>query len=260
MKQTPMIQRLKYSAGNLPENKLCGSRGLGLLCVYRFALILTILTAALLYGCAGVDIDRPVDESAYSGTIKLACIGNSITYGHGIENRDRDSYPAQLDRMLSDRWEVRNFGVSGATLLKDGNKPYWDESAFAAALAFEPDIVVIQLGTNDSKPVNWDAHSISFIEDYLALIEQFRELDSHPRIWICLPVPAYDMRWDIRNEVIVDEIIPMIREVADRANVPLIDMFVPLSGHEDLFPDDIHPNVEGAGMIAREVRRALIGT
>ena len=83
---------------------------------------------------------------------------------------------------------------------------------------------------------------------------------SHPRIWIYLPVPAYDVRWDIRNEVIVDKIIPIIREVADRADVPLIDMFVPLSGHEDLFPDKIHPNVEGAGMIAREVRRALIGT
>ena len=110
---------------------------------------MAILTAILLYGCADVDTGSLVDESSYSGTIKLACIGNSITYGYGIEDRDRDSYPAQLDRMLSDRWEVQNFGVSGATLLKDGNKPYWNESAFAAALAFKPDIVVIQLGTND---------------------------------------------------------------------------------------------------------------
>ncbi|MEJ2245443.1 MAG: GDSL-type esterase/lipase family protein [Acidobacteriota bacterium] len=251
---------MNCSAGNPPDSKFSGSCRIVLSCRRRFALVLTILTAVLLYGCAGADTGRPVDESAYTGTIKLACIGNSITYGHGIEDRDRDSYPAQLDRMLSDRWEVRNFGVSGATLLKEGNKPYRDESMFTAALAFEPDVVVIQLGTNDSKPVNWDVHSNSFIEDYLALIEQFRELDSHPRIWICLPVPAYDMRWDIRNEVIVDQIMPMIREVADRAHVPLIDMFVPLSGHEDLFPDDIHPNVEGAGMIAREVRRALVGT
>ena len=111
-----------------------------------------------------------------------------------------------------------------------------------------------------SKPVNWNTHSDSFLEDYLALIEQFRELNSHPRIWICLPVPAYEMRWDIRNEVIVDEIMPIIREVADRVDVPLIDMFLPLSGHESLFPDKIHPNVEGAGIIALEVRRSLIGT
>jgi acyl-CoA thioesterase-1 len=244
----------------VPGSHHHGLRGIVLPRRHRFALILITPTVVLLYGCSGVDTGRPVDESAYTGTIKLACIGNSITYGYGIEDRNRDSYPAQLDRMLSDRWEVRNFGVSGATLLKDGNKPYRDESAFAAALAFEPDVAVIELGTNDSKPVNWDAHSASFVEDYLALIEQFRELDSHPRIWICLPVPAYDMRWDIRNDVIVNEIMPMIREVADRADVPLIDMFVPLSGHENLFPDEIHPNIEGAGMIAREVQLALIGT
>src|SRR4051794_25029443 len=91
-------------------------------------------------------------------TTKLACVGDSITFGAGIQDRDHDSYPAQLGRMLGEAWDVRNFGVSGATMLKKGDKPYDKQKAYRDALAFKPDVVVIMLGTNDSKPQNWDKH------------------------------------------------------------------------------------------------------
>lgn len=32
--------------------------------------------------------------------IKVACVGNSITYGAGISNREKNSYPAQLQYYL----------------------------------------------------------------------------------------------------------------------------------------------------------------
>jgi acyl-CoA thioesterase I len=208
--------------------------------------------------CSKLLIDRPVDVLSIKGTIRVACIGNSITYGYAIDDRENNSYPAQLDRLLPPQWDVRNFGVSGATLLKKGDKPYWEESEFQKALAFKPHVVVIKLGTNDSKPQNW-VYNSQFEDDYCALIEQFKALDTQPRIWICLPVPAYDTRWSIRGEIITGEVIPAIRHVAAREQVPLIDLYTPLSGKETLFPDKIHPNTEGSGIIAREVKQALTG-
>ena len=77
---------------------------------------------------------------------RIACIGNSITYGSTVINREKNAYPVQLQAMLGDEFDVKNFGVSGATLLKKGNKPYWKESAYNDALAFKPNIIFIKLG------------------------------------------------------------------------------------------------------------------
>jgi len=141
----------------------------------------------------------------------VACVGDSITYGSGISNRDRDSYPAQLNRMLQkfdNQWQAQNFGVSGATLLRNADKPYVQESAYNQVLAAEPDAVIIKLGTNDSKPHNW-ALKDDFISDYLFLIDSFAELPSKPKIWICYPVPAFNSNFGISDAVIKGEIIPM---------------------------------------------------
>ena len=101
----------------------------------------------------------------------VACIGDSITYGSGISDRANDSYPAQLGRMLWEfdpQWQTRNFGVSGATLLRNGDKPYVQQGAYNQALAAEPDVVIIKLGINDSKSWNW-VHKDEYVSDYLFL-------------------------------------------------------------------------------------------
>lgn len=84
--------------------------------------------------------------------IRLACVGDSITQGDGLAADD--SYPSQLQALLGEEWKVGNFGVSGRTLLKKGDHPYWTESAYQKALEFEPDVVIIMLGTNDTKEHN----------------------------------------------------------------------------------------------------------
>jgi acyl-CoA thioesterase-1 len=185
----------------------------------------------------------------------VACVGDSITYGSGISNRDRDSYPAQLSRMLQkfdNQWQAQNFGVSGATLLRNADKPYVQESAYNQVLAAEPDAVIIKLGTNDSKPHNW-ALKDDFISDYLFLIDSFAELPSKPKIWICYPVPAFNSNFGISDAVIKDEIIPLVNQIAELRDVEVIDLYTALSGTSALFPDGIHPNAEGAKLIAEAI-------
>ena len=160
----------------------------------------------------------------------VACVGDSITYGAGISDRLNFSYPAQLQGILQQfdpAWEVRNFGVSGATLLRRGDKPYIRETAYAGALACNPDIVIIKLGTNDSKPQNWQ-YKDDFVTDYGNMIDAFRVLPSRPRVWVCKPVPAFAVNFAIRPEVIRDEILPLIDQISQEKSAPVIDLYTAL--------------------------------
>jgi acyl-CoA thioesterase-1 len=208
--------------------------------------------------CTRYDSGKPVRVENYRETIRIACIGDSITYGYSIKNRSKDCYPAQLGRMLGQKWQVRNFGVSGATLLKKGDLPYWNQQAFKDALAYNPHVVIIKLGTNDTKPQNWK-YKDQFAADYTNMIDRFAELPSNPRIWICQPVPAYGEQWGISETRIKNEVIPLINRIARSKHVPVIDLYGPLSGKPELFPDQIHPNAEGAYDIAKEIYAVLTG-
>lgn len=189
--------------------------------------------------------------------VKVACVGNSITFGAGMDNRDRMSYPAQLQTWLGPNYDVRNFGVSGATLLKNGDYPYWKRPEYQSALDFNPDIVIIKLGTNDSKPQNWK-HADEFFGDYTSLINTFKALSSKPRILLALPVPVFvPEKWGIRDSVVRDQIIPKIKQVAKATKSQYIDLYTPLLDAKSAFPDDVHPNPIGASMMAEEIYRAL---
>ena len=225
--------------------------------------VLRVIAALVIFSlptlsCTRYDSSKTIRVEDYRETIRIACIGDSITFGASIKNRTRDCYPAQLGRMLGEKWQVRNFGVSGATLLKKGDLPYWDQQAFKDALAYNPHVVVIKLGTNDTKPQNWK-YKDEFATDYADMIDRFAELPSSPRIWICHPVPAYPERWGISDTLIKNEAIPLISQVARDKHIPVIDLYGPLSDKPELFPDLIHPNAEGAHGIAGEIYAVLSG-
>lgn len=201
-------------------------------------------------------IAQPIDPSKYQSPVKVACIGNSITYGSGIADRPRDSYPSQLARMLGEKWEVRNFGVGGRTMLKKGDFPYWNEDAYTQAKAFLPDVVIIKLGTNDTKPQNWKYFG-EFLADYRVMVKELMALSSHPKIYLCKPVPVYASRWGINDSILVHGVIPAVEKLAKEENLPVIDLFTALSVKENLFPDQIHPNAEGAGLMAKAIYKVL---
>jgi len=189
--------------------------------------------------------------------IKVACIGNSITFGHGLK-RD-ETYPFQLQNLLGNEWTVQNFGVSGRTLLSHGDFPYIKEKAFSDAKAFAPDVVIIKLGTNDAKPQNWKFKD-EFVADYTAFIKEFEALPSHPKVFICYPVPAYGKNFNINDSIVNNQIVPLVKKVAKKNKTSLIDLYKPLSNHPEWFPDKIHPTKEGAGEIAKVISLTLLNS
>jgi acyl-CoA thioesterase I len=188
---------------------------------------------------------------------RIACVGDSITAGSGLASPQTESWPARLGELLGPDYEVKNCGVSGSTLLKNGNKPYWLVGAFAAATQCRPDIVIIALGTNDSKSVNWDAHQGEFAADTNALIDHFASLPSAPKIYLALPPPAFSKGFGIM-EPNTERIRVILREVAKARHLTIIDLYSPMRGDSALFQDGIHPKAEGAAKIAQTVHAVLV--
>lgn len=192
--------------------------------------------------------------------IKVACIGNSITYGSTLSDRVKDSYPTVLAKMLGAGYEVRNYGNPGRTLLRKGDYPYWNEPTLVCAKSFMPNIVVVKLGTNDSKARNWRFKG-DFKSQLVELIDQFAQLSSKPKIYLCLPVPTFmgSKTKSINDSIIVNGVIPIIQEVAKQRHLSVIDLYQPFREMKNLFPDRIHPNIVGAAKMAGVISKALTG-
>lgn len=193
--------------------------------------------------------------------IKVACIGNSITYGTGTKNPQTESYPAQLQFMLGDKYTVANFGKPGATLLNRGHRPYMQQQEFRKAMDFAGDIVVIHLGINDTDPRDWPNYRDDFVSDYLALIDSCEKANPKCRILLCrlTPISHRHPRFESGTRDWQKEIQQAIEEVAQVAKVQLIDLHQALYAYPNLFPDGLHPNPEGAKMLAQSVYSAITG-
>lgn len=186
-------------------------------------------------------------------TIKVACVGNSITYGATIENREINCYPAQLAALLGSGYVVRNFGRSGTTLLSKGDYPYIAYDEYQEAMKFQPDWVFIKLGTNDTKPAN-RVFLDDFVQDYKKLIDTFNQLPSHPRIVLLSPVPAFiEGDRGITAAVISDNILPKVRQVAFETGTEIVNLYNLLIDSPALFTDGIHPSGAGATVIAQRI-------
>ncbi|MBN1575899.1 MAG: hypothetical protein JW913_05060 [Chitinispirillaceae bacterium] len=187
-----------------------------------------------------------------AGRIKVSCIGNSITEGNM-----GGKYPVHLQALLGSEYQVENDGVSGTTMLKKGDKPYWTKGKFNQVFAFKPDIVTIKLGTNDTKSQNWDPHGGDFKKDCLAMIDTLDLLSTKPDIFVVLPVPVFKTTYGIRDSIL-KKIIVIIKEIAIERTLPVIDANTPLLGFSRYFSDGVHPNEAGADTIAHVIYRALM--
>ncbi|WP_420321949.1 GDSL-type esterase/lipase family protein [Flagellimonas sp.] len=215
--------------------------------------IFTFLMISSLLGCND-EKKVPVQEKKI---IKIACIGNSITYGAGMADRENNAYPVQLQNLLGDSYEVRNFGVSGRTLLKKGDFPHWETKEYQQALDYDPDIVLIKLGTNDSKLQN-RVHLEEFEIDYKSLVDAFKSRNKKTRVILMLPLPSHaNDSAGIWNPIIKDEIIPKTQKVAYDLGLETIDLYQLFVDKPELFPDDVHPSSVGATVMAKRIYEAI---
>ncbi|WP_436489362.1 GDSL-type esterase/lipase family protein [Chitinophaga sp. ARDCPP14] len=193
----------------------------------------------------------------FAQRVKIACLGASICAGARLQHPETESYPAQLGKLLGPDFEVTNYGVSSTTLLKKGDHPYWNTSGYKAALASEPNIVLIDLGGNDSKLIN-RVYLDEYERDYHDMIRAFRALPSHPRILLLQPIVSFvkdtTQIWD---PVITKQILPKVRQVAYEENLELVNLNALLMGKPGLMPDGIHPELEGTTLIAKTLFEVL---
>lgn len=193
--------------------------------------------------------------------IHVACIGDSITYGANIKDREAMSYPTQLSEMLGEGYIVKNFGRSGATLLYNGNRPYIQTNEFKAIKDFRPNIAYIMLGTNDSKPGNSELLDGEYLENYNSLIDSITMISPECKIIVMTPLAAHNYEWrmgGIDDEVIEKKIIPMVREIAYERDLEILDMHPMFIDYSyEMMPDSIHPSAIGATRIAKRVYEQL---
>ena len=197
--------------------------------------------------------------------IRVGCIGNSITYGYGLEDPGSYSYPTQLQSMLDSiapgKYKVGNFGRSGATLLRKGHRPYNEMEECEAALDFRPDIAVIHLGINDTDPRDWPYHNTDFVSDYLMLVDSFKAVNPNVRIIIAnlSPISAKHPRFGAGTREWRLKVRDAIENVAKASGSELIDFETPLIDSQHLMPDGLHPDADGYKLLAEEVYGAITG-
>jgi lysophospholipase L1-like esterase len=182
--------------------------------------------------------------------LHVACVGDSITWGFG--QADPRSYPGVLGRLLgsSGAHTATNFGVSGTTMMKKGDHPYWSTAEYSKALASNADVVVIQLGTNDAKTFQWD--EAAYTRDYLDMVAAFRAaaVTKVPRIVLSIPPPLYKDGVFKMNQTVINSVLPpLIHRLAATTSSDLVDVFDHLGTHElthsAWFSDGCHPNADG---------------
>lgn len=226
-------------------------------------LVLIMLSLLVLHmnGLSGLHNHKEPKEDQ----IRVACIGDSITYGHGISGWTRNNYPAQLQDMLGDGYHVENFGHSGRTLSDGGDKPYSESKQYELSLEYDADIIIFMLGTNDSKPENWTDYD-TFISEYKKMLTAYKENNPDVRIILCTPARSFfsgnktegKTNFDIQPDI-VEQMGIRIRTFALLNGYECIDVYDITAGHSEWFEkDNVHPNADGANAIADAIYKRII--
>ena len=186
----------------------------------------------------------------------ISCIGDSITYGAGvILTKDFHSYPALLQKLVGKDYQVINYGYSGRTLLSSGDHPYVKEKQYQASINLNGDVYLIMLGTNDSKPHNWNKGK--YESELKNLIKSYKNLPNKPNVIVMIPPKAFPVKgmikFDIDDETIKNEIIPIINKVANELDAQTINLYSLTESKPELFIDGVHPNKKGNIFISNYV-------
>lgn len=198
-----------------------------------------------------------------SSMTRIACVGDSITFGTGVEDREENCYPVQLQKLLgTKKYRVGNFGVDGATLQKKGDKPYWEEERYEQSLSYKADIVVLMLGTNDTKDVNWKDGD-SFVKDCKEMIKAYQETSEKPEVILMTPPAVHPFAGEgetkslMQADVAAEE-AGLLESVGREEKLTVINLYEKTKDHPEWFNrDGVHPNKEGAKVMAEVVEETI---
>ena len=239
----------KKDSGNLKQRRLRIAAGL------LAVLIVCGVVIGVLYSRGGVPGD---------GRPRIVCIGDSLTYGSGVrETRETDAWPQVLERKLDGAYEVLNYGISGATAQKSGDYPY-NSKLWRQAKRCRGQIYILMLGSNDTKPQNWNAEGVA---DQLGQrVRELKRIPSAETVYLMIPPPVYKLSeedeyavYNIDGDRIRDELQDIVRNVAEENDVALIDLFTLLDGHPEYMVDGAHPGLEGNEIIAEHIAQVIRG-
>ena len=211
--------------------------------------LLSILAFAMMFTLSAQDAQSK---------IVVACVGDSITYSHGASKRNETTYPAVLQKLLGEGWEVINFGHNARTALDEGREwngqqgmGYRKSPNFKKSLECKPNVVIFMLGSNDSKKINWEGNEETFKKNYAALVDEYLALDTKPIVVIGVSPYVQKDRWEINEATVGGKIAPWQREFAKERGLPVVDVYELLKANSaDSYCDGIHPNDKGYALIA----------
>ena len=190
--------------------------------------------------------------------IRITCVGDSITYGSGVlKTREVDSYPAQLQKKLGTDHIVFNYGLRNATASAKGDLPYIDSKEYKESLKSKPNIVVLMLGTNDTKQANWD--EVEYKNGLKTLVQSYLALDTKPTVYLMKSPYAFskegteEAAYGVYPGLIKNEIGSIVDEVAAETGVEVIDLYWATEGEDELYTDGIHFNAQGYHLISQIV-------
>lgn len=235
--------------------------------ILRILLILFIILVIVIavgfgylytHGMSGIASTSEASE----GQIKIACVGDSTTYGHGTTSWPKNTYPAALQNLLGNGYHVNNYGVSSFAVQVNADRSYRTLEHYQESLAYDADIVVFMMGSNDSKPENW-VNAETFRADLESLLDTYGDAE----IYLCTPPAAFFLEGQTEGEtnhsiqpLVVEEIAEITRQVATDRGCTLVDIHALTSQHPEWFAaDGVHPSNEGAAAMAQEVYSVLTG-
>jgi acyl-CoA thioesterase I len=212
--------------------------------------ITAVMVAILILGLSIIVVfsQNLASTSSDSKLVRVACLGDSIT--------ELTGYPEDLQRLMGNTSVVCNFGFSGSTVIFNSSEPYIFEHEFKNAKAFGPTTVIIMLGTNDAHADVYSSIN-DFIPNYEMMIRSIQKINSKPQIFIVEPPPIFNNTLGVSIDSYVQGIIPRIQEVANQTGLPIINVYTPLLNHPEYFSDGLHPNSDGAKVIANIIYEAI---
>ena len=202
------------------------------------------------------DVMNPSVLILGQGVIKIAAVGDSLTYGYGLENRHQDAYPSILLELLGSNYQVANYGMSGRSLLSTSDYPYLNEKNAQQSLESDADIVIIMIGSNDSRAAYWNKEQ--FIKEYRAFAEAYLQMASQPEVFLVAPPHVPTSRFGLNNDIVRDELQAIVAETASDLGVHFVNLYPITEGKMDYYSDGLHLTPLGNQVIAQEIFSALM--